>query len=287
MAAYEKDRRPEAERQRQSDYEDVLMVMKSIAHKFVNSESFAIKASKNAEQSTTPKVWNSKVTSEVIKVILNRWGVDEDMYNITGEANITAKASRLILIEDLLEEFSVNDIMILLYYTFDLASYNEMMEGIIPEAIEAKYDELSKKLNVFVMGIISKFNIDDDILKILPDMSTYKFTTQDQIRILWYNRVIGMEVICKYGNLYSEEFTDYIIDHIVCKSENMDNENRKKDYLLNIYNLMNARYWMFHSEMFKEKHQNIFNQVAKIQISRTNSLKYKLATKEIDMESIS
>ena len=255
-----KDRRPEEEKQRQADYEEVLSLMKYLAPDTFDKDN-----------------WNSKTTNEIINKVLLEWGVNETLFSITNDNAIAAKAARLILINDLLDKFTVNEIIILLYYTFDMEGYNKLMAGIIPEAKEEKYYELSQRLNTFMMEVISKFNIDESILKILPDMSTYRFSSENQIRILWYNRLIGIEVICKYGNLYSEEFTDYVIDHIICKASNIDNENRKKDYLLNIYTLMNARYWLYHSDMFKEKHKEHFNTVTKIQVNRTYGLSNRLS----------
>lgn len=263
VAPFQKDRRSDEEKQRQADYEEVLSIMKEISSTKIVVEE-----------------WTSKTTNEVIKMILYRWGVNETLYNITNDNTVVTKASRLILINDLLEVFTVNEIMILMYYTFNLEEYNRMMENVVPEAVEQKYVDLSTRLNVFIMGVISKFNIDKSILNILPDMSIYKFSSESQIRILWYNRLIGIEVICKYGNLYSEEFTDYVIDHIICKSKTIGVENKRKDYLLNIYTLMNSRFWIHHSEMFKQKHKDIFEQVAKIQVSRTYGLMNNLIPRE-------
>lgn len=244
------------ENNKQKEYEKVMAIMKAIAN-------------------IHPDRWTSKTTNEVIKLVLLRWGVKETIEEMTGDNSIVDKSSRLILIEDLLESFSLNEIMIFLYYTFNIEEYNKLMEGVDPDIVEQKYCELSQRLNVFMISTISKFDIDDDILKILPPMSNIEFKSQDQIRILWFNKLIGIETIVKHGYLYSEEFTDYIIDYIICKSEKIEDENHRNDLLLNIYKLMSERYFIKHSDMFKEKHRDTINKVSQINISRTYGLKNK------------
>lgn len=250
----------------QKNYERVLKLMKEVAGPFIN-ENYRYM---NGLGSTG---WNSTCTNKVIETILKKWGIDEDIYSITGEEKDTTFISGLILIEDLLKNFSVNEILLMFYRTFDLLSYDDLMSDYSEEIQEQLYAELSNKLRRFIMGMMNKFNIDKSILKLLPDFHNARYTSEDQVRILWFNHCTHINVMVRYGNLYSEEFTDYLIDHMVKKMKSVKTDKERNDILLMIHTLMESRRFMPMSEMFKKKHAEIIDKAEKRVISNCYSLK--------------
>lgn len=227
-------------------------------------------------------VWTSKTTNLVIKTILEKLGLDDNLYHISDDPKILNKIANMMLIEDILYSgITVQDMYIVLYYTFDRDKYAELTADMPDEVVMTKFESITNKLNSIIMKFISKYTIDQSIIRSLPKKIAIK--SEEEARILWNNKVVGHETLCQYGHLYSEEFTDYIIDDMIKQAKYMlDPEkakdgqaidtNRVKDYLLNILTLLSDRYGKDHSEYFKAKHSNVIERLTKIQISRAYSL---------------
>ncbi len=233
--------------QLQSEYEDVMVLLKSIAVKTGNFNS--------------KYIWNSSNTNECIERILDTFAIDDTVKNtfknITpSNENLTTKLSKCILITDLLKYFSKYDLYIMIYYAFDKEAYYEIMkkQNCDDEQMEDKYSHICETLNEFIIGFISKFQVDYEILKMLGNTSKFRCDNEDAVRILWYNGRISLDKIIGGARSYSEEFTDYIIDHINIISYKLEDGDRKDNIIANIYTIMESRIGLPVSQMFINKH---------------------------------
>lgn len=263
---------PKYERElKQKQYEKVLKIMKSLAGPRI-SETYRNKFH------LTSDGWNSTCTNEVLKIMFNTWEVDKDIYQIAddpkdGSKNVTFTCGA-ILIQDLLEEFSVSEITLYLYRAFQNDAYAEIKyEYQDPAKVEQAYQD---KLKKFLMKFMSKFNMDKSIVDMLrPNAKRYVYTSELQCRILYRNTLINEMDMSTYGYLFSEEFTDYLLDRLkfriekAAKDNSIDEKTKKmqiRAFYATIYKLMDSRRSLEQSEMFKDKHYTVIKRACEEQI---------------------
>lgn len=234
-----------------NNYHKILIAMQEIS-------SPSIRVGKNG--------WDSMNTNQCILKILKRFGIAEDISFIVSDEEYE-KLSKLLLVEDFLNIFSLNDVMIMLYYTFNLEKYQEITKGIESNLIQSRYEEIVRKLCLLIVETMKKFSLPSGIKKLIPEQT--RITDQDHARILWANGLVKMPTLCRYAYMYSEEFTEYLIDYIYASSVNIADDNKRKDYLYNIYVLLDERRYMKHSDYFYNKNAEIVRQISKLSISRT------------------
>lgn len=255
--------------QLQAEYEDVMILLKSIAVKTGNFNS--------------KYTWNSSNTNECIERILDTFAIDDGVKNVfrsitPSNENLTTKLSKCILISDLLKYFSKYDLFIMIYYAFDKEAYYNLMksQNCTDEQMEEKYSSICERLNKFIIAFISKFQVDYEILRMLGNTSKFRCDNEDAVRILWYNGRISLDKITENADSYSEEFTDYIIDHINIICRGADPE-RKENLLAKVYYMMESRIGIPVSDMFIEKHAETIKRACNVASMRIGILKKMFA----------
>ena len=237
-----------------SDYEKVLIAMQSLASKSILPEG---------------KEWNSITTNKCLLMILKRFGSSEDFISLSDDDEYN-RLSKYILISDMLNVFSVDDILITLYYTFSIDKYKEITKDIPDNLLQSRYEEIVRKLNFLILEMMKKFNLHQSIRSMIPEQNV--ITGQDHARILWANKLTKMSTICRYAYMYDEEFTDYLVDYIQMSSKNIEDSEKRKDYLYNTYIIFDERKYLPHSKYFLKKNKELIRQMCKMSVSRTYSL---------------
>lgn len=251
--------------QLQEEYEDTIILLKSIAIKTGNFN---------------PKyTWNSSNTNRCINKILDTFAIDEGIKRVfdsltSHSENATTKLSKCILISDLLLYFTKADMLVMIYYAFDKEEYYQLVksQNCSDEDIENKYVYICDMLNQFLINFISRFQVDTEILSMLGNTSKFRCKNEIAVRILWYNGRISLDKITEDAGSYSEEFTDYIMDHICIISRNLEGEE-KRNMIYKIYHIMDTRRNLPVSDMFIEKHTETIKQACTVVESRIQQLR--------------
>lgn len=252
----------------QEEYEDSILLFKNIS---INSGNF------------NPKYkWTSSNTNRCINKILDTFAIDDgikrmfDYLEPAENENIstTTKLSKCILVTDLLKYFTKVDMLIMIYYAFDKTSYYELLRngGRSEDEIEEKYSSICDTLNTFLIHFISDFQVNSEILSMLGNTSKFRCKNELAVRILWYNGKISLDKILEDPSIYSEEFTDYIIDHILILSRNLEGEE-KRNMIYKIYHIMESRRFLPVSKMFIDKHSETIKQACAISEGRSQQIR--------------